>query len=200
MIYKNGELPIYLFSTSPRRQQLLTSIGVDFKVVPPVGEEDNFEFRSPRYYSQRLAEKKLFETLKIYPIEEGVVISADTIVALKKKVIGKPNSIDDAIKILSLLEGKWHSVFTSYCIYMPHRDKKILRTVRTYVKFKPLKQKEIKNYINAENVLDKAGAYAFQGLGSFFIEKIEGSPTNVIGLPLVEVVTDLLKLKVIYYK
>ncbi|MCX7991985.1 MAG: Maf family protein, partial [Proteobacteria bacterium] len=133
-------------------------------------------------------------------IERGVIISADAVVALKKKVIGKPVSLDDAIDILSRLEGKWHSVFTSYCIYLPHLDKKILRTVRTYVKFKPMKRKEIKNYVNSENVLDKAGAYAFQGIGGFMIEKIEGSPTNVIGLPLTEIVSDLLKLKVIGYR
>ncbi|MCX7990904.1 MAG: Maf family protein, partial [Proteobacteria bacterium] len=74
MIYKNGDLPIYLFSTSPRRQELLTGIGIDFEVVSPVGENPDFKFKSPRYYSQRLAEQKLFETLKIAYIERGVII------------------------------------------------------------------------------------------------------------------------------
>lgn len=200
MIYQNGDLPIYLFSTSPRRRDLLSSIGIDFEIIPPTGEDANFKYKSPRFYCQILAEKKLFDTLKINPIEKGFIISADTIVSLKKNIIEKPTSLEDAISILSKLEGKWHSVFTSYCIYMPHIDKKVLRTVRTYVKFKKLKMKEIKNYIKNENVLDKAGAYAFQGLGSFMIEKIEGSPTNVIGLPLTEVITDLLNLKAIKYK
>lgn len=199
MIYTNI-LPIYLFSGSPRRQSLLSSIGLDFEVVIPIGEDGSIKCKSPRYYSQRLAEIKLFETLRKNPIEKGAIISADTVVSLKKKIIEKPTSLEDALAILSKLEGKWHSVFTSYCIYLPEKGKKILRTVKTYVKFKKLKMREIKNYVNNENVLDKAGAYAFQGLGTFMIEKIEGSPSNVIGLPLAEVVSDLLKLKVIRYR
>lgn len=197
MIYENTDIPIYLFSGSPRRRELLSNIGIDFKVVNSVGEEIEFKYKSPRYYAEKLAEIKLFETLKGHPVEKGVILSADTIVALKKRVIEKPTSKEDAINILRKLEGKWHSVFTAYCLYVPHLDKKLLRSVRTYVKFKPLKQREIKNYVETMEALDKAGAYAIQGIGSFMVENIEGSLTNVIGLPLSEIIMDLLKLKAI---
>ncbi len=197
MIYQNTDLPIYLFSGSPRRRELLENVGLTFTVVKSFGEGSEIKYRSPRYYAETLSEIKLLETLKRHPVQEGLIITADTIVALKKKVIEKPRSKEESIKILKMLEGKWHSVFTAYCIYLPHKGDKIIRSVRSYVKFKPLKLREIINYVNTGESMDKAGAYAIQGMGGFMIEKIEGSFTNVIGLPLSDLIRDLLKLKVI---
>ncbi|GAB4431751.1 MAG: nucleoside triphosphate pyrophosphatase [bacterium] len=199
MIYQNIGIKIYLASCSPRRKALLSSIGIEFEQIEPCGEERTFKFKSPRYYVEKKALLKSEETLKRYATFEGCLITADTIVVRKKRIIEKPSNEEEALKILSSLEGKWHSVFTAYCITLINNNEKIriLRSFRTKVKFKHLNKKEILNYIATKEPLDKAGAYAAQGFGSFMIESIEGSFTNVVGLPLSQVTEDLLKLKVI---
>lgn len=199
MIYQNTGVKIYLASMSPRRKELLDSIGIEFEQIQPLGEEITFKYKSPRYYVEKKADLKMEETLKKYRQLKGCIITADTIVVRKRKIIEKPASEDDAMRILLLLEGKWHTVFTAYCIkFIDNISKvKILRSFRTEVKFKHLTKGEIKNYIATKEPLDKAGAYAAQGFGSFMIEEIEGSYTNVVGLPLAQIIKDLEKLKVI---
>ncbi len=197
MIYKNCNYPIYLLSSSPRRIELLKNIGIDFQIIRPSGEDLEFKFKSPRYYVEKKALNKLIATIEKNNLKEGAFISADTIVVRKKKIYEKPLDEKEAILILKELEGKWHSVFTAYCIHIPSRDIRILKSVRTYVKFKKMKMKEIENYVATKESLDKAGAYAVQGYGLFMIEKIEGSYTNVVGLPLSEVINDLIKLNLI---
>lgn len=197
MIYKSCGDPIYLLSSSPRRIELLRNTGIDFEIIHPLGEDLEFKFKSPRYYVEKKALNKLMVTLKEKDLKEGVYIAADTIVFRKKKIYEKPSDEKEAILILKELEGKWHSVFTAYCIAIPSKDVMILKSVRTYVKFKKMKMKEIENYVATKEPLDKAGAYAIQGYGLFMIEKIEGSYTNVVGLPLSEVISDLLKLNLI---
>lgn len=197
MIYTNCDLPIYLLSSSPRRSELLKNIGISFEIIEPSGEDLSFKFKSPRYYVEKKALNKMRITLEKIGIEKGAFISADTIVVRKKKIFEKPANEQEAISILKSLEGKWHSVFTAYCIAIPSKKIEIIRSVRTYVKFKPMKMKEIENYVKTKEPLDKAGAYAVQGYGLFMIEKIEGSYTSVVGLPLTEIITDLLKLNLI---
>lgn len=199
MIYQNSDIKIYLASLSPRRKELLSSIGIEFEQIGPAGEDIVFKYKSPRYYVEKKAELKMQETLKKYSQIKGCVITADTIVVRKRKIIEKPFSELDALRILSYLEGKWHSVFTAYCINFTgdNGNVRILRSYRTHVKFRHLTQGEIKNYILTKEPLDKAGAYAAQGFGSFMIEQIEGSYTNVVGLPLAQITDDLVKLKVI---
>lgn len=197
MIYTNCSYPIYLLSSSPRRAELLRNIGINFEVIKPFGEDVIFEYKSPRYYAEKKALNKLRITLEKMGLSEGAFISADTIVVRKKKIFEKPIDEKDAISILKALEGKWHSVFTAYCIAIPTKKIEVIKSVRTYVKFKPMKMKEIENYVKTQEPLDKAGAYAVQGYGLFMIEKIEGSYTNVVGLPLTEVIEDLMKLELI---
>ncbi|MCX7769710.1 MAG: Maf family protein [Proteobacteria bacterium] len=197
MIYTNCDYPLYLLSSSPRRSELLKSLGINFEVIKPFGEEITFKFKSPRYYAEKKALNKLLTTLEKLSLKNGAFISADTIVVRKKKIYEKPGDEKEAISILKALEGKWHTVFTAYCIAVPSKNIQIVKSVRTQVKFKRMKMQEIENYVKTGEPLDKAGAYAVQGHGLFMIEKIEGSYTNVVGLPLVEVITDLLKLNII---
>lgn len=197
MIYTNCDCPIYLLSSSPRRKDLLKTIGISLEVIKPLGEDLIFNYKSPRYYVEKKALNKLQVTLEKINLKEGAFITADTIVVRKKKIYEKPRNEKEAMMILKELEGKWHSVFTAYCIAIPSKKIEILRSVRTYVKFKPMKIKEIENYVQTKEPLDKAGAYAVQGYGLFMIEKIEGSYTNVVGLPLTEIIRDLLKLNII---
>lgn len=199
MIYQNNGIKIYLASLSPRRKELLSSLGIEFEQIPSFGEEIAFKYKSPRYYVERKAEIKMEETLKRYDHLSGCFITADTIVVRKRKIIEKPSSEEEAFQILFKLRGKWHTVFTAYCINIKTNEKelRLLRSCRTEVKFKDLSRAEILNYIATKEPLDKAGAYAAQGFGSFMIEAIEGSYTNVVGLPLAQITDDLLKLKVI---
>lgn len=202
MIYQNTEIKIFLASQSPRRSELLKSTGLNFEVISPYGEDIKFKFKSPRYFAEKKALLKMEETLKNYSDLNGCIITADTIVVRKGRIFEKPGSIADAERTLKMLEGKWHSVFTSYCITLNSKNPKktVLRSFRTQVKFKPLSIKEIQNYIATKEPLDKAGGYAVQGYGSFMIEEIEGSYTNVVGLPLAQILQDLLKLNVIEVK
>lgn len=197
MIYDNTEIPLYLLSESKRRQEFLKKIGINFTVISPYGEDKPFQFKSPRYYVKQKALNKMQETLKMYYSLNGAFISADTVVVRKKKILEKPASIEEAVKTLKLLEGKWHTILTAYCICLPKKNIEILKCVRTEVKLKALKQKEIEHYVRTGEPFDKAGAYAIQGYGSFMIEKIKGSFTNVIDFPLTELIEDLLHLKII---
>jgi len=202
MIYQNTEIKLFLASQSPRRKELLEATGINFSQIVPDGEDITFKFKSPRYYVEKKASLKMQDTLKKFPDLYGCFITADTIVVRKRKIIEKPASVEEAEKILNSLEGKWHTVFTAYCITLKTegRTETLLRSFRSQVKFKPLSLKEIRNYIATKEPLDKAGAYAVQGYGSFMIEEIEGSYTNVVGLPLAQLIDDLLKLKVIKVK
>jgi septum formation protein len=196
MIYENTDKPLYLASASPRRQELLKNIGISFRVIVPAGEDITFPFKSPRYYAEKKAEIKMQETLRSNPIDDGCIITADTIVERKNRILEKPRSVEDAVRLLKMLEGKWHTVFTAYCISM-NRQKEVLKSISSQVKFKQLTMREIKNYVATGEPMDKAGAYAIQGYGLFMIEEIKGSYTNIVGLPLTHVINDLLKLKVI---
>lgn len=199
MIYENNNIKIYLASNSPRRRELLASIGIDFEVIPSLGENIAFNFKSPRYYAEKKAELKSEHTINARPDIEGCFITADTIVVRKDKIIEKPISQEDAIKILKYLEGKWHTVITAYCIHINSVTDNIhiVRSCKSTVKFKHLTLREIVNYVATKEPMDKSGAYAMQGFGAFMIEQIEGSYTNIVGLPLSQIITDLLKLKVI---
>jgi septum formation protein len=197
MIYKNSHIPLYLLSSSPRRIELLKSVGIDFYVIKPYGEDMEFKFKSPRYYVERKALNKMTETLSRLGLKEGAFLTADTIVVRKKKIYEKPADEEAAIKTLKSLEGKWHTVFTAYCLTIPEKNIQVLKSLRTQVKFKVMKEREILNYVATKEPLDKAGAYALQGYGLFMVERIEGSFTNVIGLPLTEVINDMLKYGII---
>lgn len=186
---------LILASASPRRRDLLTQAGLTFAVIPSTVDEDSVEAMSPEAHVRRLAEAKAWDVADRYP--ENWIIGADTEVVINGIVLGKPNSADQARQMLEMLSGRTHQVLTGYCICSKKRNHSYSETVGTVVEFKALSQAEIKWYIETQEPYDKAGGYAAQGLGSVLIKRIDGSYTNVVGLPLCEVVASLIKAGVV---
>ena len=186
----NNSSNIILASESPRRHYLLEQAGLSFSVVPSSFDESSVSRTSPLAHVKLLAESKALDVSKRFP--DQWVIGADTIVLLNDNVLGKPESKKDARDMLNLLSGNTHIVITGYCICCDMKDRFFSDIVSTDVVFKDLSPDEIEWYIHTDEPYDKAGSYAIQGLGSSFIKSIQGSYTNVVGLPVCEVVTFLL--------
>ncbi len=173
---------IVLASASPRRRELLTMLGVkDFRIIPAVGEEIAEEGLSPSETVCALSRAKA-EEVSSQCSDHDVIIAADTIVALDGDILGKPSDKDDAFRMLSRLSGREHSVYTGVTVM--RGDRVISESERTIVRFREMTEREIKAYIVTEEPMDKAGSYGAQGIGSLFIEGIEGDFFNVMGLPL----------------
>ena len=184
--------PITLASASPRRKELLQALGLAFAVCPYDGKEPPAEStESPEEYALRTARLKAMGVAGSYP--GSVVIGADTIVVLEGKIMGKPRDREDAIYTLTELSGRRHQVVTG-CSFICH-EKEFMQefTVSSWVWIASFSQEIIRAYVDTGEPMDKAGSYAVQGMGSFMIEKIEGSYTNVVGLPLYETIDLLLK-------
>ena len=180
---------IILASASPRRAELLESAGIRFEVVPGHIDETPFPAEQPIEHVLRLAAEKARE---VAGREHGdFFIGADTIVLCDGEIMGKPCDKSDAVRMLRKLSGVAHSVITGYAVYA--RCDGFLHTsaVETTVFFKTLREAEINDYIATGCPMDKAGAYAIQGGAAHMVERIEGSYTNVVGLPLCEVVETL---------
>jgi septum formation protein len=184
---------IILASKSPRRQQLLKDLGVQFKVITQDIEETFPSHLKKEEVALYLALKKATAFEGVLHQENLIVITADTIVCLGEKIIGKPNGYLDAINTLKSLSGKMHEVFTGVCIRL--KEKKNLFFVRSEVYFKTLSDDEIHFYLEHFKPYDKAGAYGIQDwIGLIGIEKINGSYHNVMGLPVKEVYESLLEI------
>lgn len=189
---KSSDNPfIVLASKSPRRRYLLKQAGLSFSVVPSGIDESMVTLSSPSSYVKVLAEAKAEDVAKKYP--KSWVIGADTVVVINGIVLGKPRSKPEARAMLKRLSGQTHRVLTGYCVYCEARGKKFSETVQTDVLFKNLTDQEIEWYIHTKEPFDKAGAYAIQGLGTFLVKSICGSYTNVVGLPVSEVIEILIK-------
>jgi len=186
---------LILASKSPRRKYLLEQAGLKFNIIPAGFDESSIAFIEPELYVKKLAEAKALEISKKY--SEKWIIGADTVVIADNQILGKPTSKDHAYSMIKMLSGKTHQVFTGYCICCKSVNYSILNCVITDVTFKKLSEKEINWYISTDEPFDKAGAYAIQGLGTFLVRKINGSYTNVVGLPVCEVVEHLLEKGVI---
>ena len=184
--------PFILASTSPRRSELLKQVGLDFRVVPSGIEEDSVKGESPRTHVLRLAEKKAHRVGSEYP--DHWVIAADTIVYVDHSILGKPKNQEEAKKMLRRLSGKEHRVLTGFSVQHLQKGKGDRSAVKTAVKVKRLTRSEMEWYVQTGEPLDKAGGYAIQGIGSFMIESIRGSYTNVVGLPLCELIEMLNRL------
>lgn len=182
---------LILASKSPRRSYLLEQAGLTFTVIPSRFDENLVSLSAPEPYVKTLAEAKAADVSSTYP--ESWVIGADTIVVIDGTILGKPDSKDQARTMLKSLSGKTHQVYTGYCICCRAKEKVFLDTVKTDVLFKNLSDNEIEWYINTSEPFDKAGAYAIQGLGTFIVKSIKGSYTNVVGLPVCEVIEFLIK-------
>lgn len=207
--------PIILASASPRRKQLLESIGLKFQIDPSDADESYPEGMQPREIVQMLALRKAISVVDKY--EEGLVIGSDTIVVIDGQVLGKPADETEACRMLSLLQGRTHQVYSGIAIVLanasaglesspsdndvethlnPNTTYRIVRNEEsgnrisilgysmTSITFKPLSDVEIKGYVSKGESLDKAGAYAAQGVGSVLISNMEGDYFGVVGMPL----------------
>ncbi|MDF1861768.1 MAG: Maf family protein [Verrucomicrobiales bacterium] len=177
---------LILASGSPRRKDLLAEAGFDFHVVVPEVEENEDVSVSIRRLTQENAELKAAAVAHLYP--HSVVIAADTLVLVGERVLTKPVDREEATEMLSSLNGKSHQVFTAFSILHRQSGRSVAETVTTDVHFKNLSTAEMAAYHERINPMDKAGAYAAQEHGELIIDRFEGSMTNVIGLPMVEVI------------
>jgi septum formation protein len=182
---------IILASTSPRRKDLLEKAGFSFKVEPSDYEEDMSLSVEPRKLVKKLSERKALAVAKKHKQEDVLIIGADTFLVFKNKLFGKPHDIKGAERMIRSLSGKWHSVFSGFTIINPKTGKKVSKAIESRVLFRKLTDKEIRWYVKHENCLDKAGAYAIQGMGVFLIEKIEGDYVGIIGLPMASLIREL---------
>lgn len=198
---------IILASESPRRKYLLEQAGIDFEVMPSKIDESNFihtesgksaGFKDPADYVKKLSMAKARDIADKHI--KAWVIGADTIVVIDGKILEKPGSKDHAAMMLKSLSNRIHLVYTGFSLCCRNENRMITRSVKTEVVFKKLSDDEIEWYVNTDEPFDKAGAYAIQGMGTFLVKSINGSYTNVVGLPVCEVIEILIKEGVITRK
>jgi len=170
----------------------LKQLGLDFEVIPSHVEEVFVPGESPREHVVRLAEAKAFDVGNRYP--ECWVIGADTVVYVDGIILGKPKNREEALEMLRLMSGKEHRVLTGISVRHTQKGKGESEVVETAVRVKPLSSAEMEWYVGTGEPFDKAGGYGIQGIGSFMIEAINGSYTNVVGLPVCELIQILRRL------
>lgn len=191
---------VVLASASPRRKELLQRAGVAFEVIPATGEEI-ITGENPREVVMELAFKKAKEVAGKLEANYGgelLILGADTVVTYDGAVLGKPKDEADAVRMLSVLSGSTHSVFTGVAlIYQAKGTERVLNFYQeTRVTMYPMSPGEIQAYVRSGEPMDKAGAYGIQGRGTVFIEKIAGDYNNVVGLPMARVYQEMKKLGV----
>jgi len=179
-----------LASASPRRIELLSLLGLRFEIMPSHVDETFMQGETPREHVLRLSGEKAEKAAAAHP--NAWVMGADTIVIINGEVLGKPRSPDEAKEMLGKLSGRVHTVFTGFSVTKRSHSILVRDTVESSVRFREIPDDEMAWYVESEEPYDKAGGYAVQGMGAFFIKEIHGSYTNVMGLPLCEVV-DVLK-------
>src|SRR4051812_49207475 len=174
--------PIILASASPRRSELLRQLGVEFRVVTSDAPEIHQDELTAREIAQINAYRKARAVAKRFP--DALVLGADTLVFLETILFGKPGSLEHAYEMLEQLQGRTHEVVTAVCLLNLRNHRQRIFTEVTNVTFRPLDAVSIRRYLTKVNPLDKAGAYAIQEEGDLIVEKIAGSYTNVVGLPV----------------
>ena len=177
---------LILASTSPRRSELLKSAGLVFEVLRPDSDEELHDGETPVVYAVRTAREKA-ESVQVQP--GTIILGADTVVAAEGYILGKPADADDAKAMLRLLSGKMHEVITGVCLRSA--EKTVCFHTATAVLFRDLSEAEIAAYVATGDPLDKAGAYAIQNGAAGMVRRIDGSYSNVVGLPLCEVIEAL---------
>ena len=201
--------PIILASASPQRKELLERIGFVVREMPSNIEEIRFEGESPEDFVKRIAREKVLAVVdriraNLYPTESAQtpgtpkgefrgdahrwVVGADTVVVKGELIFGKPANQEQALEMLLQLRGTEHRVITGFCVFDIQKNKEGLQAVTSGVKFKRAEASELEGYLACGESMDKAGAYAIQGVGGYLVEYITGSYTNVVGLPLCQVV------------
>ncbi|MED5369436.1 MAG: Maf family protein [Myxococcota bacterium] len=174
-----------LASGSPRRRLLLEQLGYRLRILPADIDETPRAGEDPLAYAERMAHEKALTA-------DGLVVAADTVVHRDGAIFHKPEGVEDAVQILLGLSGGVHQVSTGSCVRWG--DQQRLRVTTTRVRFRSLTEQEVRGYVATGEPMDKAGAYGIQGIGGFLVSSIEGSYSNVVGLPLAEVLSDLASL------
>lgn len=206
--------PLILASASPRRKELLERIGFSLRLVSTDIDEVPLAGEMPIDYTKRMARDKGLTAMRrlmatAYPEDQAGrrgfvtgnapartagedpgrwILGADTIVAIDDVLLGKPSDENEAREMIHRLSGREHRVITGFSLFDLRRNKEGLQAVTTFVRFKRLTRAEIDNYVGMGESMDKAGAYAVQGIGAYLVEEIRGSYTNVVGLPLCQVI------------
>jgi septum formation protein len=186
---------IILASASPRRKELLALTGLKFSVDAGDYEEDLGIKRKPHDLARHLSLEKARAVAPAH--NNAIIIAADTFIVFGSRLLGKPHTEKEALRMLSLLNGASHAVITGYTVLDTATGKRVSRSVETKVWFRKMSYDELLAYVKTGEPLDKAGAYAIQGLGSLIVKKIEGDYFNVIGLPLASLAGTLKKFGVI---
>lgn len=197
---------LVLASASPRRKELLEKVGFSVKTMPATVDERPLTDETPETFVKRMARSKVLAVVDriqatLYPdsearVQRGMlresplrwVLGADTIVVLENEILGKPADHDEAAAMLSRIQGTEHYVLTGFCLYDMRKSKEGIQAVNTAVRVKRMSRTEIEKYLSVGESMDKAGSYAIQGVGAYLVDGIVGSYTNVVGLPVCQVV------------
>lgn len=174
--------PLVLASASPRRRELLSGLGADF-IVCPSDADENGMVGDPARMARRLACKKAMVVADRDHVRR-IILAADTVVAFRHHILGKPADARDARRMLGMLSGRWHQVHTGICLLDPLTRRSASGCETTRVKFRRLSPELVRRYVATGEPMDKAGAYGIQGRGSLLVERIDGCYFNVMGLPL----------------
>ncbi len=185
-------MTLVLASSSPRRQELLRNAGFEFEVRPSGVEEVPRSGEGAEDFACRAAREKALDVVGSLP-PGSLVLGADTVVVIDGLILGKPSGPDDAARMLRMLSGASHRVVTGVCLVRAPAQIESLKHETTVVRFRSLDEEEIRDYVSSAEPMDKAGAYAIQGLASRFVTRIEGCYFNVVGLPI-PLVYEMLKM------
>ena len=185
--------PIILASASPRRREILATLAIPFEARPSFVDETSLQADDDVQFVRKAALAKLHGVLDVLGTSSAFVLAADTVVCVHGQRLGKPINQEDAIGMLSQLAGRDHIVRTAVALGRVGAGALECRVVETRVWFRSASAEELRRYCGSDEGKDKAGAYAVQGLASGFVTRIEGSYTNVVGLPAAEVVEMLLE-------
>ncbi|MEW5806339.1 MAG: Maf family protein [Acidobacteriota bacterium] len=189
---RNAARRIILASSSRRRSKILKELGIRFSIrksriceIPRRGE-------TAASFVIRAAREKALKVGLLEPLADTIIVGCDTVILLDRRILGKPADSEDAARMLAMLSGKWHQVLSGLCLYDTETQRIITGMSRSKVKFKEMSDEDISWYVATGEPMDKAGSYGIQELGMLFIEKVSGSYTNIVGLP-VELLMELLK-------
>ena len=171
---------LVLASASPRRRELLRCAGIAFEVQAADISEDPIAGENARQYAERLAREKALAVARLRP--QDCILAADTVVVVDRQILGKPSDAEDAARMLRLLSGGKHQVITGVCLVFQQQP--VVASETTVVTVSKIKEQEISDYVRSGEPMDKAGAYAIQGIASRWIPRIEGDYSNVVGLPV----------------
>jgi septum formation protein len=191
--------PLILGSASPRRRELLQGVGINYLVRTVDFDEEPLPAEHAERYVERIVQLKLAtvqQLVKSEGLEHAAIVVADTTVVVDHAVLGKPADTVDAVRLLTRIAGRTHQVLTRYAIALPEGNA-LARTISSQVTMRAATREELERYAASGEGLDKAGAYAVQGLGAFLVRSIAGSWSNVVGLPVCELVEDLAALGVL---